>query len=220
MIHRRRRTAVDPTRAGLSFVEVLFALVVAQVLEPFRSLLLIPAAGLSHLGLALVLTVTSWVGYHNSWNRPRHFIRFANLALAQFAIDILLVITYWFCAISAEFPASTLGRDVSAVPESLCVAVSFCLYVLWDFVGFRIRRSDLYDRSPPDRDVPQRRRVTQVCAAAAVGIAVVVTAVGVDSAGPAIAVDVGLLGVILAFRFAKEWFTPEDAYPVTPAPTS
>jgi hypothetical protein len=61
-----------------------------------------------------VLTVTNWIGYHNSWNRPRYFIRFANLTLWQFVIDVLLVIAYWLGDVSAEGTGTELGQRVSA----------------------------------------------------------------------------------------------------------
>lgn len=84
MSPHQRRTAVDTTRVGLSFIEVLFALVVARTLDPLVKYSSIPVVGWSHLAVAFVLAVTSWIGYHNSWNRPRYFIRFANLPLWQF----------------------------------------------------------------------------------------------------------------------------------------
>ncbi|MGI8661936.1 MAG: hypothetical protein ACR2LQ_01845 [Acidimicrobiales bacterium] len=216
MKRRDRPTSIDETRVGLSFIEVLFALVVARALDPLADFSSIPGVGLSHLGVAFVLTVTSWIGYHNSWNRPRYFIRFANLPLWQFVIDVLLVITYWFCAVSAEGTGTGLGKAVSARPEVLCVAISFVMYSLWDAVGHAIRMSDLYERSPPSRDVPRRRYVTILCAATAIGIAVVVWRTNPSSKSSIVFVDVLLVLLILTFRFAKEarFVTPNAAYDV------
>lgn len=213
MTQRQRPTAVDKTRVGLSFIEVLFALVVARALDPLADYSSIPGVGLSHLAVAFVLTVTSWIGYHNSWNRPRYFIRFANLPLWQFMIDVFLVVAYWFCAVSAEGTGTDLGRTVSARPEALCVAVSFVLYCLWDWVGFAIRRSDLYPNSPPGRDVPRRRQVTLVCAAVAVLFGGVVWAVDPTSTRVIVGTDIVLIALLLAFRFTKEirFVTPDDA---------
>lgn len=217
MKHRRRPTAIDETRVGLSFIEVLFALVVARALDPLANYSKIPGVGLSHLAVAFVLTVTSWIGYHNSWNRPRYFIRFANLPLWQFVIDVALVIAYWFCAVSAEGTGTDLGRTVSARPEVLCVAISFVMYCLWDWVGYAIRTSDLYEKSPPARDVPRRRYVTILCAIAAVVFGAVVWAVEPGSKGAIIAIDIALVVLILTFRFAKEarFVTPNEAYAVS-----
>jgi hypothetical protein len=216
MKQRGRPTSIDETRVGLSFIEVLFALVVARALDPLADYSSIPGVGLSHLAVAFVLTVTSWIGYHNSWNRPRYFIRFANLPLWQFVIDVLLVITYWFCAVSAEGTGTDLGRTMSARPEALCVGISFVMYCLWDWVGYAIRQSDLYEKSPPARDVPRRRYVTVLCALAAVIFSAVVWVVDPASKGAIIAIDFALVALILTFRFAKEarFVTPNDAYAV------
>ena len=214
MRHRQRPTSIDETRVGLSFIEVLFALVVARALDPLANYSKIPGVGLSHLAVAFVLTVTSWIGYHNSWNRPRYFIRFANLPLWQFVIDVLLVVMYWFTAVSAEGTGTGLGETVSARPETLCVAIAFTLYCAWDQVGFAIRRSDLYEKSPPSRDVPRRRYVTRWYSVIAIAFAAIVWTVDPRSSTAIIVVDCLLITVILAFRFTKEmrFVTPDDAY--------
>ncbi|WP_165797865.1 hypothetical protein [Mycolicibacter virginiensis] len=216
MTYTQRPTAIDKARAGLSFIEVLFALVVARVLDPFAHYMSIPAAGFSHLGVALVLTVTSWIGYHNSWNRPRYFIRFANLPLWQFFIDVLLVAAYWFCAVSAEGTGTDLGREISARPESVCVAISFVLYCFWDWVGYGIRRSALYPKSPPRNDVPRRRHVTYICTTIAIGIAGMVCLIDPTCDCVVVGIDLALIALILGFRFAKEApsVTPESAYAI------
>lgn len=217
MVRKRQRpTSIDETRVGLSFIEVLFALVVARVLDPLADFSSIPGAGLSHLAVGFVLAVTSWIGYHNSWNRPRYFIRFANLPLWQFVIDVALVITYWFCVVSAEGTGTGLGKSVSARPEALCVAISFVMYCLWDAVGHAIRQSDLYEKSPPSRDVPRRRYVTWICAAASAVLAIVTWWVDPASKGSIIGIDLALVALVLIFRFAKEarFVTPNAAYEV------
>lgn len=222
MRERRRPTSIDETRVGLSFIEVLFALVVARALDPLADYSKIPGVGLSHLAVAFVLTVTSWIGYHNSWNRPRYFIRFANLPLWQFVIDVLLVVAYWFTAVSAEGTGTGLGQHVSARPETLFVAISFVLYCLWDVVGYAIRRSDLYEKSPPSLDVPGRRYVTRVYAAVAVAVAAIAWVVNPRNSTTIIFIDCGLIALILAFRFTKElrFVTPDDAYTIVRQPTS
>lgn len=216
MRERRRPTSIDETRVGLSFIEVLFALVVARALDPLADYSRIPGVGLSHLAVAFVLTVTSWIGYHNSWNRPRYFIRFANLPLWQFVIDVALVVTYWFTAVSAEGTGTGLGTHTSARPETLSVAVAFLLYCAWDQVGFAIRRSDLYEKSPPSIDIPRRRYLTRWCAAIAVVFAAVVWIIDPSNSTTIIVIDCLLIALILGFRFTKEmrFVTPDDAYTI------
>jgi hypothetical protein len=142
----------DPGKVGISFVDVLFALVVGEVLSPLRRWWTIPGPGWSHLVLAAVLVLTSWIGYHNSTNRPKYEIAFVNLPLWQFVLDISMVIAYWFTATSAELPEHSPVMDLpaprgSAVPEAILVAVCFLLYVLWDEVGRQIKKSSLYGAS-------------------------------------------------------------------------
>jgi hypothetical protein len=218
--HDGRRASLDEARVGLSFIEVLFSLTVVRILEPLMHYTTIPNVGRIHLVLAFVLTVTSWVGYHNSWNRPRYFIRFANLPLWQFLIDVALVVTYWFCATSAEGIGTDLGKQSSAQPESVAVAVSFVLYCLWDLVGYAIRKSDHYDQNPLNKDVPRRRYVTWAFAAVAVGIALAVWMTQPKADHMIIGVDCILIILIVAFRFTKEfsWVTPADARSQTPTP--
>lgn len=213
---RRRPTSIDETRVGLSFIEVLFALVIARALDPMANYPRIPGVGLSHLAVAFVLTVTSWIGYHNSWNRPRYFIRFANLPLWQFLVDVALVVLYWFAAVSAEGTGTDLGKSASARPEAVFVALSFLLYCAWDRIGLAIRESDLYYKSPPARDIERRRQVTRVFAAASCVAALVIWLIDPSAGWTVIAADAFLIILILLFRFAKEmkFVTPNSAYSV------
>jgi hypothetical protein len=200
----RRQPQVDRRLVGISFVDVLFALVVAEALEPIKHWRTIPAVGWSHLALVIVLVITSWVGYHNSFNRPTYFIRFPNLPLWQFLIDICLVIVYWVAAVSAEGSGNPIVKKPAAWPEAAAVAASFGLYVIWDRIGKAVRDDDRYAARRKDRDVPERRRVTKRCLVAAAVILVAVLAVRPDSRLCIIAVDVVLIALLIIFRVTKE----------------
>lgn len=134
MRQRRRPTSIDETRVGLSFIEVLFALVVARALDPLADYSKIPGVGLSHLAVAFVLTVTSWIGYHNSWNRRRYLTR-------------------WCAAIAVVFGAVVWIIDPT---NSTTIIVVDCLLIAL-ILGFRFTKEmrfvtpdDAYkvDRSP------------------------------------------------------------------------
>lgn len=207
----RRRPEQDPRAVGITFVDVLFALVVAEILEPLRRFDDLPVAGVVHLGLAGVLVLTSWIGYHNSWNRPSYFIRFPNWPLAQFLIDVALVVVYWLMAVNAEGVAPQATTPPSAAPEAVLVACSFVLYACWDWVGVRIRMSDAYLHRPLAKDAPKRRRVTQVCAGLSLVVAGATFVLNPDSGTSVILVD-SMLGVLLiGYRFAKEYVTDPRA---------
>ena len=214
---RPRPTEVDERLVGLSFIEVLFAIVVARALDPLAEYPKLPGPGLSHLAVAGVLTIASWIGYHNSWNRPRYFIRFANLPLWQFVVDVALVVTYWLTALWAEGSGTELGEVTSARPEAVLVAASFVLYLAWDRIALAIRNSDLYDKRSKEKDVPPRRHVTEAFAAAAAVFGGVVFCIDPSNDGMIVAIDAALILLILGFRVAKEQFTPIDAYRRAPA---
>jgi hypothetical protein len=55
--------------ADISFVDILFALVVGEALNALTRAGTMTAAGRSHLAFAGLLTIMSWIGYHNSDHR-------------------------------------------------------------------------------------------------------------------------------------------------------
>lgn len=200
----------DKSLVGITFVDVLFAIVVAQILEPVARGFALPAAGKAQLGVALVLTITSWIGYHNSWNRPRFFIRFLNWPLAQFTIDVMLVGIYWLSATWVEgLPLET--KSASALPETSFVAISFLLYLLWDGVGYKIRQSDRYFHRPLGRDVPARRQVSGFFVVLSSFTLALVYATAPITTKVVLGIDAWLIAMLLTFRIAKEAVTtPED----------
>jgi hypothetical protein len=126
---------VDPGTIGISFVDILFALAVGQVLDPIKNWgenpkansLPLPVA--MQLAVVLVLTLTSWVGYHGSANRPRFRLGFFNLELLKFTLDVAMVVVYF---LAAAFAARS---NVSLRGEALLITVAFGLYFAWDLAG-------------------------------------------------------------------------------------
>ncbi len=186
--------AVDQTSSGIDFVDILFALVIAKLLEQLSLLIgefslreaLLNLHLFSHLTVASTLTITSWIGYRGSLNSPKFKIRFPNLPLYKFLLDVSMVAVYWFAASSLE---TDLGagdgsprdwKDYSAVREVALCVIGFGLYVLWDRVSCRMKptdpdtlsfwaaaRDDLAGATPLLRpkalemvDYPQRRHTT------------------------------------------------------------
>lgn len=212
-----RQPLEDETRTGVNFVDVLFAIVVGKILDLSVHEGVVPLAGKSQLVLAAFVTVTSWVGYHNSLNRAGYFMRpFSNLPFWQFSVDILLVYVYFLLAVTSEHPPlpgkSAAGGD--ARPEAILVAAMFVFYVLWDAIAYAMRRSPLYARRPITRDVQARRIVSLLGAVVAMIIATTVAATDPRSTTTVIMVDAGLLLLTVAYRLAKEWVTPPPPPPV------
>jgi hypothetical protein len=210
------RVQVDDRLTGLNFIEVLFALVVARTLEPIANYRHIPAVGWAHLAVAGVLTITSWIGYHNSRNRPRFFITFGApiWPLLQFLIDVALVVVYWLTATSAEGTGTELGARASAKPEALLVLIAFVLYCLWDWVGLEIRKDRRFGRRLIENDSRARRAVTWVTTFVALALCGTTWLADPRSTGWIVVVDGLLVVLLIGFRVAKDHWRPA----IRPAP--
>lgn len=207
-----RTPAVDDSSVGITFVGVLFALVIGEVFTGLRDLRSIAPASWGHLVVAIILTLTSWIGYHNSVNRPRYLIRFPNLPLLQFVLDIGMVVTYWLAAVTVELRTPAGAIDPDATPEAKCVAAAFVLYVLWDWVGLRIRHNLEYKRRPLGKDQPARRHVTWIAAAIAVAGWVLVEFLDPRTTVGVLVVDGLLVALLIGFRLAKEYWSQDDPF--------
>jgi hypothetical protein len=130
--------------------------------------------------------------------------------LAQFFIDVALVIVYWLTATWVEGNALE-AREASAEPESILIAISFFLYILWDQVGFRMRQSERYIGRPLGRDVPARRRVSGGFFIAALVLAAVVLSSDPHTGGTVVLIDALLIVLLIAYRVFKEAVTTPES---------
>jgi hypothetical protein len=214
---------VDPGRVGLTFVDVLFALVIGYALMPLSTWWKISLAGRMHLGVAVTLTLLSWIGYHNSANRPHWVIGFVNLPFALFLLDIAMVVTYAFAVFTAETITPGASVQASLLPEAWVVAVSFLLYALWDFANYRLKLFRPYeaawnkavkdgllnerDTFPTDRKY--RRHVT--LAFFAISVISVLAAYLIEARYTplpnawTVIFDGWLIVVLFSYRVAKDW---------------
>src|SRR5215211_2214897 len=55
---------LDDKLVGITFIDVLFALVIGQLLQPFATTRQVTLAGTAHLLVGGVVTIASWIGYH------------------------------------------------------------------------------------------------------------------------------------------------------------
>jgi hypothetical protein len=130
----------DRIKLRFQFVELLFALATAEVAVRIGDL---AAAGIrvweapaaySHLGLALIMIATSWIGWKASTaagNRlPLENV--FTLAFLVLLLDVALVVFYFI--IVRRFEGPTKSLEGSAGPETFWVFAIFVVYVLWDFV--------------------------------------------------------------------------------------
>lgn len=218
------RPRVDPGRVGITFVDVLFALVVGYALEPLRTWWKISLEGRAHLSVAIVLTLLSWIGYHNSANRPTFVIGFVNLPLFIFVLDVSMVVTYAF----AVFTAETLHGDSSAaaatiLPEAWAVFISFVLYWLWDRANYELKQHSQYEDAwneavkagilkPHEtfpKDMEYRRYVTIWCLRLSVVALFAAYVFQLSyrrlSSVTVVAFDAILILLLIGYRIAKDW---------------
>lgn len=142
--HRRPSPTVDPVTIGISFIDILFALAIGVALQPVQSWARdpsqnpLPSATVVNMLVVIFLILGSFVGYHNSTNRPRFRIRFVNVEFFKFTLDVCMVVLYF---ILASFAAN---QPPGIRAETLIVSVVFGLYALWDLAGLIQRSSAAY----------------------------------------------------------------------------
>ena len=225
MTFSRPDPTIDPGTAGISFVDILFALVVGQVLDPLRLWASDPHAHplsapvMMHLAVTLVVTLASWVGYHASANRPRFRLMFFNLELVKFMLDIAMVVVYFLMASYA------VRTPLSDRPETMLVAVSFGLYLFWDLAGawekggqpnpYKAAWDEAFN-NPNRPDVHEPWVPTSWPRIAATAAALVATAVictftwmahgahAAPSREASITIDALLIAVLIAYRYIKD----------------
>ncbi len=211
---------VDPATVGISFVDILFALAAGVVLAPTQAWASNSAKNhlslpeVFNLGVALSVILCSFIGYHNSTNRPRFKIRFMNVSFVKFFLDISMVVVYFILAgFAAESPPSL--RSVS-----LLVLLTFGLYLLWDFAGWYEASDARYEaawneaKDDPDRPdvskpwqaMDRRRTIPTVLGLLATLIVCLyawLTAVP-PSTPTVFVVDVLLILILFAYRVRKD----------------
>lgn len=214
---------VDPASIGVSFVDILFALAVGQVFtpvalwasEPAKNPL--PIVSWFHLGVALTITITSWIGYHASANKARFQPQFVNVELVKLVLDISMVAVYFILA------AYAVRQPVATKPETLLVLVAFVLYFCWDLASAWQKRDrdenpyraawDKVLNDPARLDVVKEWQPTDCGRVRATWVSLVLAAVvcactwfGHGHLTPAgsIWIDVWLFAILIAYRLLKE----------------
>jgi cytochrome bd-type quinol oxidase subunit 2 len=211
---------------GVAFVSILFGVVVGlivgelaqEVQAGFDPAKQVREPRLLHLAVGTVLATLSFIGYYSSKNRPTHRIKFFNLPLAAFVLDVLMVFAYYLVF---SFTESQAGADVAtrsdARSEAYIIALAFLLYSLWDLVSWRIKSDQPYQDAVKPKDAVQgqihtdfgARRWTTLAFLVIFGVfAVIIALVDSSSDGTVVAFDVALIALLVAYRVAKSSFDP------------
>jgi hypothetical protein len=211
-------------RTGFIFVSILFGLVVSAGVALFAAELYqamgtgsreVSEVRLGHLAVALAATILSWIGYHQSKQYPPFVIKFINIPLWMFVLDIAMLTIYYLLVSTveggtAEPPTAT---TVDAFPEALLVLGSFILYLTWDVFSFVLANDDAYLEEmgkTPGRREPfgPRRQVTAVFAALAALVSIGVVILGSSAPTTVVLVDALLVMLLIGYRVAKRGYDP------------
>ncbi len=218
------RTVPEPDRAdkraGATFVNILFGLVVTTAAIEFATEFVIlwdegwsavSETRLAHLLLAMALTLLSWIGYHQSQQYPPFLIKFLNIPFLQFLLDVLMVIAYYAVVVVAEGSDRALRPD--ALPEATLVLLVFVLYALWDWLGFRLFHDPEYAsrlESPRDTDetIGPRRAVTLAFTGLALLQFAAIWLIRPRAPGSVIVADGLIVAMLFLYRVGKQLSDP------------
>ena len=128
-----------------AFVEMLFALAVAQVAIHAADLVKVSSSlgakmpAFAHLFLALMLIAASWVGWRGSRSpgMQRDVESIFSIAFIGLLVDVFLVVIYFIIVRQVDIEQkgdSPVLLPPSAVPEALLLLVVFVVYAVWDLV--------------------------------------------------------------------------------------
>ncbi len=196
---------VDSRGLRFTFVEVLYALTIAEVATQIAKLVvadqtpITAPAAFAHLTLAMCLVAASWVDWPQS-KAPGNAAPVDSVFTWGFVIllvDVTLVIFYFILAqgverVSAWKDGSTLGV-ASASNETFWTMLVFLVYFLWD-----VLTKVVY----PEGKFWQRGRISLACAA----LAVVIWYYRHDGTGDAqvVLTDFSLIALVFLFRALKQ----------------
>ena len=208
---------VGASQFGVGFVDILFGLVVTTAVEPLAQagagLLQRPQSDVSetrlaHLALAFVVSLSSWIGYHQSKQYPKFAIKLVNLPLVMFGLDVAMVVTYYVIVATAE----PVGASADARPEFVLVGFVFVLYSVWDLLGWRVWGDPAYAlvlQRSAEKQVGPRRKVTFASTAIVVVSSVFVWRDHPQSPRVVIALDAGLVLLAVIYRLTKQLVDPD-----------
>ena len=227
------RPELDPATVGISFVDILFALAAGVALAPLQSWASntakhhLPPSEIANVVVALALILGSFIGYHNSANRPRFKIRFVNVSFVKFTLDIAVVVVYFLVAGFASASPSSI-RD-----ESLLITIAFALYLLWDIAGWYEASDPRYENSwniafknqaRPDVTTPWTPMNRTRAIPTAVGLVLSAGIFWYASTGPVppskdsvLVVDAFFVSILFGYRLSKDLMgrTPPKGQPAS-----
>jgi hypothetical protein len=204
----------DPLREA--FVEMLFALAVAQIainaavgvamsVDVSQKL-----PGFAHLLLALLLIACSWMGWRQSRSpgMKERITSVFGLTFLGLLLDVLLVVLYFIVVQAGEIKLGNAAPDPpSALPEAKGLLVVFGVYAAWDLIA-DVFSKDCIPKGSMCFRIGKGFRVAIVSTFASIicfGLILLVRLFAREATSvlEVIAFDIALGAIILLFRSAK-----------------
>lgn len=117
---------------GVSYIDLLFGIVVGQVFTGLANARLDESGRTSHLILALATVTFSWIAYHHTKVHYLRDLEIGTLAFGQFVVDIGILGLYFALAQEA------MGEKGALIPEAWLLAAIFAAYFVWDCFQYEL----------------------------------------------------------------------------------
>ncbi|MEO8017423.1 MAG: hypothetical protein ABI769_06395 [Pseudomonadota bacterium] len=208
----------DEDSIRLNFVEMLFALAIAQVAIAAADIFDAEqydgrtAAAISHQFLGLIMIATSWVGWRTSPS-PGMAAKLETIFSREFIyllIDVLLVVLYFILVRDCEvetIAGKTQLTSASAVSESVWILAIFCVFAIWDAFSDVFAKGAMCEEVGKSRSwlFPKLLIASMACSLLCVGLTLVVQlfAHRATSAAEVVLLDISLISLVLLFRLLK-----------------
>lgn len=206
--------STDGTELRFAFVEMLFALTIAQVAIQVAKLvddlglqkgLFESPASYTQLLLATVLVATSWIGWKMSvaTGNQMEIESVFTFPFLILLLDVLLVVFYFILVTTTEMPTGS-GRivDPSAHEELFWMLAIFVGYLVWDILTKAIAPRFSQTGIGSTSGFWKRSRITIVCTVAAAVACLLLWST--HTQWKVVLVDLSLLSLVLTFRAWKQ----------------
>jgi len=140
-----RPSGTDDADTRIRFNDVVFGIVIAKIFNEAAVIETLPWPVRTHLLLAFVVTLGSYIGYRKSLKRSKYTVAFFNLPLFQFILGLGMIYFYYRLSATPDVsvtPGGTAKPPVNVNPgfDAITVFFVFVLYVVWDLVSLLMRK--------------------------------------------------------------------------------
>lgn len=156
----------NPESVGLSFVDLLYAVPVADIAVRVSATKLkgVTASGWADIALALTAITLGWIGHHNNRVRlppkekeRRRTTPFWDLRFPQFVVEVLIIVAYFALGARPVLPGGVGVATPTELWKAEWLTGLFALYLVWDaldiFIAKRAQEWEWRQRAKTGRNV-------------------------------------------------------------------